>query len=340
MNVPHALSSPGSTGEGISVVLTVLNEAHSIGRVLDDLRKQEQPADEIIIVDGGSTDGTQAIVREGGGRLIDLTGANISQGRNRGIAAAHNDLIAVTDAGVRLKPDWLRLIAAPLRAGTADVVAGFFEPDAHSLFELAMSATVLPALADVDPARFLPSSRSIAFRKKAWRDVGGYPEWLDYCEDLVFDLRLLAAGGVRVVFEPRALVQFRPRANLRTFFRQYYRYARGDGKADLWRKRHIARYSAYAYLLAMLACLLLPRPRRHKRWVSLLTVATTAGAALYLRTPFRRLQALTLGCSQLEWLEMLALLPVIRATGDVAKMAGYPAGRLWRIRHRPGDWRS
>ena len=38
---------------------------------------------------------------------------------------------------------------------------------------------------------------------------------------------------------------FVPRESLRSFWTQYYRYARGDGKADLWRKRHAIRYATY-----------------------------------------------------------------------------------------------
>ena len=45
---------------------------------------------------------------------------------------------------------------------------------------------------------------------------------------------------------PTAIAHFRPRSSLRAFFKQYYRYSRGDGKADLWRKRHAIRYGAYA----------------------------------------------------------------------------------------------
>ena len=107
-----------------------------------------------------------------------------------------------------------------------------------------MGATVLPAREDVSPERFLPSSRSVAFRKAAWAAAGGYPEWLDYSEDLVFDLAL-KARGCRFVFVPQALAYFRPRGSLRAFYLQYYRYARGDGKADLWRKRHAIRYATY-----------------------------------------------------------------------------------------------
>lgn len=330
----------------VSVVVTVLNEAQTIGPLLEDLLGQDQAADEVVVADGGSTDGTQDVVaRYARGserseiRFLSEPGANISRGRNRGIAQARNELVAVTDAGVRLKPDWLRLIAGPLIDGTADVVAGFFEPDPHTLFETALGATVLPSLDDVQAASFLPSSRSIAFRKDVWQQVAGYPEWLDYCEDLIFDINLRSTPDVRVVFEPRAVVRFRPRPNLGAFVRQYFRYARGDGKADLWRMRHALRYGAYMHLIATMACLLIPEARRQRRAVSYLTLSSALGATLYLRKPIRRLAQLANGAPAADYAAMLSLLPLIRLTGDVAKMAGYPAGWWWRLRHHPPDWR-
>ena len=53
---------------------------------------------------------------------------------------------------------------------------------------LLASTTTLPDQTDIDPARFLPSSRSVAFRREVFDRTGGYPEWLDYCEDLLFDM--------------------------------------------------------------------------------------------------------------------------------------------------------
>ncbi|HEY8693676.1 MAG TPA: glycosyltransferase [Chloroflexota bacterium] len=324
----------------ISVVLTVLNEAGAIGGLLDDLLAQDTPADELLVVDGGSTDGTQAVVAGFEGvRLVVAPGANISAGRNRGISEARNDIVAVTDAGVRLGPDWLRAITAPLQKHEAEVVAGFFQPDPHDPFETAMGATVLPAVEDVDPATFLPSSRSLAFRKDVWRQVGGYPEWLDYCEDLIFDINIRRAAGVRLAFVPGAVAHFRPRSSLGALFRQYYRYARGDGKADLWRKRHALRYLTYAHLVATAACLLAPNARRRPKAVAYLSLSSLAGSAVYLWKPLLRLRAAANGASMADWLYMLALIPVIRLVGDVAKMAGYPAGWWWRLRNNPPEWR-
>ena len=100
-----------------------------------------------------------------------------------------------------------------------------------------MGATVLPTVDEVKPESFLPSSRSVAFTKAAWEAAGGYPEWIDYCEDLIFDFRLRDVAGP-FAWAPEAVAHFRPRGSLKAFFKQYYRYARGDGKADLWRKKH------------------------------------------------------------------------------------------------------
>jgi cellulose synthase/poly-beta-1,6-N-acetylglucosamine synthase-like glycosyltransferase len=190
-----------------------------------------------------------------------------------------------------------------------------------------MGATVLPSLADIEPSSFLPSSRSIAFRKEAWQEVGGYPEWLDYCEDLVFDIRLRDAG-YRFAFVPEALVYFRPRSSLRAFFVQYYRYARGDGKADLWRKRHAARYVTY-----IAGPLIFGWAWRNRNLLvgKLAIAAVVAAASAYCKRPYARLVPMLRGLPLPKILYALALVPVIRLTGDVAKMCGYPVGVAWRL---------
>jgi glycosyltransferase involved in cell wall biosynthesis len=187
--------------ETVAVIATVLNEAGAIEALLESLAGQTRRPDEVVIVDGGSRDGTAGRLAAWAAtgrlplRVIVQPGCNISQGRNVAIAATSADLIVATDAGVRLEPDWLAQLLAPFdEAQPPDVVAGFFTPASESLFECVLGATTLPALAEIDPATFAPSSRSVAFRRAAWAAVGGYPEWLDYCEDLVFDFGLRDAG--------------------------------------------------------------------------------------------------------------------------------------------------
>ncbi len=321
-------------GMKVTLVFTVLNEADSLPALLDSIAAQTRRPDEIVVCDGGSRDDTVRILRTDPRFdicVIEAAGANISQGRNLAIAAASHEVIACTDAGVRLAPHWLEAIVAPLQDESRQAVAGFFLPDPRTPFEVAMGATVLPELRDIEPAVFLPSSRSVAFRKSAWQAVGGYPEWLDYCEDLIFDMALRARCGP-FAFAPDAVAYFRPRSSLGAFFKQYYRYARGDGKAGLFLKRHLVRYATYLVALPLLVAGLCSSVLAVQLAAAL---ALLTGVAAYTRMPYRRLGRLWQGLSLLEKLQAIVLVPVIRVVGDVAKMLGYPAGVWWRFRRRP-----
>ena len=323
----------------ISLIATVLNEGDSIHLLLDSIRAQTRQPDEIVIVDGGSADNTCEVIAGYRDRLpvrvLVEPGCNISQGRNRAIAAATGEIIAVTDAGVQLSAAWLKAITDPLLLNPdINGVAGFFLADPQTPFEVALGAATLPLQDEIKAETFLPSSRSIAFRKSAATKIAGYPEWLDYCEDLVFDLRFRSMHGP-FAFAPAALVYFRPRPSIGVFYRQYFLYARGDGKADLWFKRHAIRYAAY-WLLApsifFLGALIEPYC-----WGLYLP-----GAAYHLYQPFRRLPAILRpwpGKSLVAWIYCILMIPLIRLVGDIAKMHGYPAGWLWRWRNKPPDWR-
>ncbi len=344
----------------VSLVFTVLNESASLPALLDSIAAQTRLPDEVVACDGGSNDETVGLLRAEARfpvRVIVAPGANISQGRNQAIAAAQHDLVACTDAGVRLDPRWLENLVRPIDHSESSIVnpqssipqskiqnpkskiqsppwvAGFFLPDPRPgvAFDVAMSATVLPLLDDIRPERFLPSSRSVAFRKSAWQSAGGYPEWLDYCEDLIFDLKLRDAFGPPA-FAPDAVAWFRPRTSLVSFIRQYYRYARGDGKANLWLKRHLARYATYLVVApALLAGILFAAsPALRVACAALLAL----GAAIYLRAPYRRLPRLWQSLAAGDRVKAAAWIPVIRVAGDIAKMAGYPIGLWWRWRRR------
>ena len=321
----------------VSLIITVKNEAGSMGPLLDSIAAQTRPPDEVVVCDGGSTDSTLDRLRGETRfpiRIVERPAANISQGRNAAIEAASGAIIASTDAGVKLDIGWLKYLIAPFESNPeTQVVSGFFLPAPQTPFEVAMGATALPERRDIRAQTFLPSSRSVAFKKAAWQEVGGYPEWLDYCEDLIFDFALLkryrSSGSAQdrpFAFAPDAIVYFRPRGSLRAFFKQYYLYARGDGKASLWLKRHMIRYATYLVAVPGIALLSV----KASPWLLLLYLL---GAAAYTHAPYRRLSPKLSALALADRLKAIALVPVIRIVGDAAKMIGYPVGVVWRMKY-------
>lgn len=318
---------PGDS-PSVTLITTLKNEESSITGLLDSISAQTRLPDAIIVVDGGSTDRTLDLLETRRDDLpltvIRCPGVSISEGRNAALSRANTEIVAVTDAGVRLDPSWLEELISPFEQDDrepVDVVSGFFAADPRSFFELVLGATTLPDAVEIDPDQFLPSSRSLAFRR-SWYEAGiQYPEWLDYCEDLIFDLRLRRAEA-RFCFRPSAFVWFRPRRTAGEYFRQYYRYARGDGKAGLFTRRHVIRYLTYLVLLPAIVLL--------RDWR--LTLLAAAGSAAYMRRPWQRLlrRRASLGWGRLAG--AVAMAPVLRLTGDLAKMAGYPVGLAWRYR--------
>lgn len=224
----------------VSLITTERNEKDSIAEFIDSVLAQSQKPDEIVIADGGSSDGTLEIINEyiKKGAPIKLVKApgNRSIGRNAATSAASNEYIACTDVGSRLDKNWLRNITKPFRVNPkAMVVSGFFLPEPKTFFEEVSATLMLDPNDKIDINTWLPSSRSFAYTKTAWKKVGGYPEYTNFNEDTPFCLALKKAG---FKFEDglRAIVYWRPRPNFKEFYRQYYFYALGDAldRLDPW----------------------------------------------------------------------------------------------------------
>ena len=99
-------------GIAVSVVIPTLNEAAQIGQAVADLSW----ANEVIVVDGGSTDRTAAIAEAAGAQIISVCGETIAAQRNAGIAAARNRWILALDADER--------VTSQLRAEISQIVTG------------------------------------------------------------------------------------------------------------------------------------------------------------------------------------------------------------------------
>lgn len=220
-----------------TLIATVRNEAGTIATFVDSLLAQSRQPDEIVIVDGKSTDGTHEILSgyAADGKIVVISeDCNIAKGRNLGIARASHDFIAVTDAGCVVEPDWLKNIARCFAQNpNVDVVAANFRFETHSDFEKAVVlSTFAPDREESDKARYYPSSRSVAFLKSAWADAKGYPEWLYAAEDTLFNIRLREIGK-EFVFCRDAIVCWRPRTTWRALAKQRFNFARGNARVGI-----------------------------------------------------------------------------------------------------------
>ena len=116
----------------ISIIVPTYNEAQTIGPVLDEV--DAIPLEkEVIVVDGGSVDGTTEILQEHPTPL-QLVHLPHHSGKGtairRGIELARGDIVVIQDADLELSPSRIVGLVAPIVAGDADAVYGsrFLEP--------------------------------------------------------------------------------------------------------------------------------------------------------------------------------------------------------------------
>jgi glycosyltransferase involved in cell wall biosynthesis len=311
----------------ISLVATVLNENHNLEKWLDGLLQQTRQPDEIVIVDGGSTDGTWELLEKKASEIKILKifkhVGNIAMGRNFAIAQAQGPIIAVTDAGCIYEPSWLGALVHPFASGAEWTATGFgpwLQADDSLKMQLIAAATI-PASYEFKKD-WLPSSRSVAFKKDVWQKVGGYPEWIPICEDIIFDLAIQKLG-VPIVYIREPLVFWRPRTTLAAYCKQLYRYTKSDGHGNLWLERQVIRYGVYgASLVVLYLSLYINR---------LSAIVLVIGMLVYMKKFWKRWLAFSEQLSLAKKIAGFILLPLVIAIGDVAKMCGWPVGVYERI---------
>jgi glycosyltransferase involved in cell wall biosynthesis len=302
----------------VSLICTVLNEADNIAVFMDSLNQQTRLPDEVVICDAGSTDGTVKILQEFGQIFprpvkVIVEQGNRSHGRNVAIHHAKHDIIAGTDAGCLLDQRWLELLLTPFeRDPSVDVVSGFYEARGETVFEKCVAVVTL-STRGINPDTFLPSGRSIAFKKCAWQAVGGFPEHLEFAEDTQFG-QSLRDSGFHFAIARDAIVTWRPRRSYAQVYNQYFSYAVGDAQAKLSTGsyiRHHIRYAIWVFLLLSVFVW----PFMGLAWITVFA-------------PYWLFWAV-LGWHESRTLPALWIVPMAKLTMDMAKFVGWWTGRWW-----------
>jgi cellulose synthase/poly-beta-1,6-N-acetylglucosamine synthase-like glycosyltransferase len=229
------------------LISTVYNEAASIGRWIDALQAQTVQPDEFVVVDGGSSDNTVDLLRQGFKNknfpqpVIIVQRCNIAEGRNLAIRNSTLEIVASVDAGSIPDPCWLEEVTRPFQENPKIGVVGGYCPMVvnndlqRTVSRLNKSATETPTGA----ADISPSSRNVAFTREAWTAVGGYPEWLTLtAEDALFNANLHAVG-IRFYYQPSAIVTWEMRPTLASYLKMMCSY--GYGSAEMGQGTHLYR---------------------------------------------------------------------------------------------------
>ena len=309
----------------VSVISTVFNEAHSVEALLESLLTQTKKPNEIVIVDGGSSDGTYQFLKKASKKherlKVYLKKGNIAAGRNFAIKKAKYRIIAQIDAGCVADKNWLERITAPFEDKEVGVVAGFYHMVANTPLQMAVAPFHGIPPSKFDPRSYLPSGRSMAFRKSAWKKVGGYSETLQWGgEDTLFNYELLK-GNIKFVRVPSAFVYWEVPKTFGETLSKFFKYAKGDAESKIWwhpgknlSTHNIKILTIFARYLFMLSLLVLSFVNLIFFYLLLMTFIFYTSWSIWkmreeVRDSFAKL-----------------IVPIIQISSDFAIMAGFTSG--------------
>ena len=240
----------------ISLITTLYNEENNILNFLESYKNQTKYADEFIIVDGGSNDNTVGVIEKYATEnsdlnikvIVDKTCSKkyvkgpIAKGRNSAIEKTKYNYIAVTDAGCILDKNWFKEIVAPFNEDeSVDVVGGWYKANINNKFQKEYSRIFMKKLSSINEKNFLPSSRSIAFKKECWQKVSGYPENTYTAEDTKFDINL-KDKKCKFVFIKNAFVYWDCPASFIEAKNKHTMYSIGDGEQRILKFKYLRKF--------------------------------------------------------------------------------------------------
>jgi glycosyltransferase len=198
----------------ISVITAVYNNRDTVAQALDSALAQDHPNVELIVIDGGSTDGTLQVLQGYADRLAVLVSEpdrGIYDALNKGIARASGDVV-----GFLHSDDLFSDVAVLSRIASA-----FADPAVDAAYGDLLyvrkddpSTVVRTWRADAfTPSRlahgWMPPHPTFYVRRTVYERLGGYDTTYRIAADYDCVLRLLGRGGVRAAYIPEVLVKMR-----------------------------------------------------------------------------------------------------------------------------------
>ena len=308
----------------IAICITVFNEAETIGLLVSALRHQTLSPTEVVITDGGSVDATFSLLHQAAKSWPKLKvfkhPGNRSVGRNFAVSHITCPIIAFTDAGCTPRPDWLEKLAQPFREKKTQIVSGYYEGQATTIFHACLIPFVLVMPDKAGRSEFYPATRSMALRRHVWNLSGGFDPGLFHNEDYAFAHHLKHLG-FSFTFAPQAIVTWLPRKKLHQASWMFMRFAIGDIQAGIIRPR--IKLLVIRYLVFIFGFFLLlevnPRFILHYSFLIILAYSLWAIAKNYRYVKDPR---------AFFWL------PVLQVTADLSVLFGSLVGLLskaWAI---------
>lgn len=308
-----------------TLITTIFNEEKGIDLFLNSITEQGVLPDEVIIVDGGSTDKTVEKLKEfekynKKKKIFEfhyfVKKGNRSVGRNYAIEKSRNENILITDAGCILDKNWVKEIQKPLQNAKVDVVAGYYADKSTSLFQKCLAPYALVMPDRVNPDTFLPATRSMAIRKSVWKELGGFDERYSHNEDYVFAKKLQKLRK-KIVFAKKAIVYWIPRNNLSQAFTMFWRFAFGDMEAGIIRPKVVALFLRYIVGVMFLLWFIY---QKDYLGIGVLTTLLILYCMWAVLKNYRYIR---------KW-EAFYLLPLIQITADLAVLKGSVQGIMKR----------
>jgi len=213
----------------VSIIVPVKNKALVLEHAMRSIVAAVRAANdcELIAIEHGSTDGSTEILRRlvNTSEIHELRGGTIAHARNVGAAKASGDIFLFLDCDVEIPVDYpARLVSAIAATGADSIGAPVSLPDAPTWVERAWH---LFTIDERRGERHFLNSANVAFTRRAFDRVGGFPEELETGEDWEISRRLRALGG-KVMCEPALIAKHldNPKS-IAAFYRKERWYGKG-----------------------------------------------------------------------------------------------------------------